>query len=141
MDTTHSAEEPFRLGCGQLEAERHADALEQFRTTQRLDPTNACFRSYYGLCLGLVERRFDRALELSAGLDAAPYVTFAAGVSQPAEDRTEFQQLLQEALAIDPDEDTSLRLLNLVNQKRAQALLDHIDDLFFDPLGTEETLP
>ena len=83
----------------------------------------------------------DRALELSAGLDAAPYVTFAAGVSQPAEDRTEFQQLLQEALAIDPDEDTSLRLLNLVNQKRAQALLDHIDDLFFDPLGTEETLP
>ena len=83
----------------------------------------------------------DRALELSAGLDAAPYVTFAAGVSQPAEDRTEFQQLLQEALAIDPDEDTSLRLLNLVNQKRAQALLDHIDDLFFDPLETEETLP
>ena len=64
MDTTHSAEEHFRLGCGHLEAERHADALEQFRTTQRLDPTNACFRSYYGLCLGLVERRFDRALEL-----------------------------------------------------------------------------
>ena len=84
---------------------------------------------------------FDRALKLSAGLDAAPYVTFASGVSQPAEDRTEFQQLLQEALAIDPDEDTSLRLLNLVNQKRAQALLDHIDDLFFDPVGTEETLP
>ena len=48
---------------------------------------------------------------------------------------------VREALAIDPDEDTSLRLLNLVNQKRAQALLDHIDDLFFDPLETEETLP
>ena len=64
MDTTHSVEEHFGLGCRHLEAERYADALEQFRTTQRLDPTNACFRSYYGLCLGLAERRFDRALEL-----------------------------------------------------------------------------
>ena len=83
---------------------------------------------------------FERAVELSDGLDAAPYVTFAAAVSVPAENRAEFQQLLEQALAIDPDEDTSLRLLNLVNQKRAQALLAHIDDLFFDPVETEETL-
>ena len=84
---------------------------------------------------------FDRAVELSGGLDAAPYVAFAAGVSMPAEDRAEFRQLLELALAIDTDEDTSLRLLNLVNQTRAQMLLDHIDDLFFDPAGTEEILP
>ena len=84
---------------------------------------------------------FDRAVELSGGLDAAPYVAFAAGVSMPAEDRAEFRQLLEQALAIDTDEDTSLRLLNLVNQTRAQMLLDHIDDLFFDPAGTEEILP
>ena len=84
---------------------------------------------------------FDRAVELSDGLDAAPFVTFASGVSVAAENSAEFRRLLEQALAIDPDEDTSLRLLNLVNQKRAQALLDHIDDLFFDPVGTEETLP
>ena len=84
---------------------------------------------------------FDRAVELSDGLDAAPFVTFASGVSVAAENATEFRRLLEQALAIDPDEDTSLRLLNLINQKRAQALLDHIDDLFFDPVGTEETLP
>ncbi len=84
---------------------------------------------------------FMRAVDLSGGLDAAPYVAFAAGVSMPAEDRVEFQQLLEQALAIDPNEDTSLRLLNLVNQTRARMLLDHIDDLFFDPAGTEETLP
>ena len=83
---------------------------------------------------------FDRAIELSEGLDAAPFVAYAAGVLVPAENRAEFQQRLDQALAIDPDEDTSLRLLNKVNQKRARMLLDHIDDLFFDPVGTEETL-
>jgi predicted anti-sigma-YlaC factor YlaD len=74
---------------------------------------------------------FERAVTLSDGLDVAPFVAFAAGVSMPAANRAEFQQLLEQALAIDPDEDTSMRLLNLVNQKRAQMLLDHIDDLFF----------
>jgi len=64
MEMATSAEEHFRLGCGHLEAERAPAALEQFRTAQRIDPSNACFRSYYGLCLGLTERRFDRALEL-----------------------------------------------------------------------------
>ena len=83
----------------------------------------------------------ERAVDLSDGLDAAPFVAFAAGVSVPAEDRAEFTRLLEQALAIDPDEDTSMRLLNLVNQKRAQMLLDHVDDLFFDPAGTQETLP
>jgi predicted anti-sigma-YlaC factor YlaD len=83
----------------------------------------------------------ERAIDLSDGLDAAPFVAFAAGVSVIAEDRAEFTRLLEQALAIDPDEDTSMRLLNLVNQKRAQMLLDHVDDLFFDPAGTQETLP
>ncbi|MDE0830304.1 MAG: TRAP transporter TatT component family protein, partial [Vicinamibacterales bacterium] len=84
---------------------------------------------------------FERAVELSGGLDAGPYVTFANGVSVPEENRAEFQELLTTALAIDPDEETSLRLLNLISQRRARSLLDQVDDLFFDPLETEETLP
>ena len=84
---------------------------------------------------------FDRAVELSDGLDAAPYVSYATGVLQPSEQRAEWEQMLAQALAIDPDEDTSLRLLNLVNQKRARSLLDHGDDLFFDPADTEESRP
>ncbi|HIE95292.1 MAG TPA: hypothetical protein EYQ83_21405 [Acidobacteria bacterium] len=84
---------------------------------------------------------FERAVELSDGLDAGPYVTFAAGVSVPEENRAEFQRLLETALAVDPDADTSLRLLNLVSQRRARSLLGQIDDLFFDPLETEATFP
>ena len=93
---------------------------------------------------GSIERareHFDRAVELSDGLDAGLYVTFAAGVSQPEENRAEFRELLEQALAIDPNENTSLRLLNVVNQKRARVLLEHIDDLFFDPVETEDILP
>ena len=75
---------------------------------------------------------FDRAVELSDGLDASHYVTLASSVSRAAEDRAEFERLLQQALAVDPNEDESLRLLNLVTQKRARALLDHIDELFFE---------
>ena len=75
---------------------------------------------------------FERAVELSDGLDAGPYVTLALGVSVPEENRAEFEDLLNRALAIDPDEDTSRRLLNVVNQERARLLLDRVDDLFFE---------
>ena len=75
---------------------------------------------------------FERAVELSDGLDAGPYVTLALGVSVPDENRAEFEDLLNRALAIDPDDDTSRRLLNVVNQKRARLLLDRVDDLFFE---------
>ena len=84
---------------------------------------------------------FDRAVELSDGLDASPYVSYATGVLQPSEERAEWERLLRLALAVDPDEDTSLRLLNLINQRRAQSLLDHADELFFDPANTEEVRP
>lgn len=84
---------------------------------------------------------FERAVDLSEGLDAGPYVAFASGVSVPQENRAEFQELLTTALAVDPDAEPSLRLLNLISQRRAQSLLAQVDDLFFDPLETEETLP
>ena len=76
---------------------------------------------------------FARAVELSDGLDAGPYVALATGVSIAEENRGEFRDLLETALAIDPDEAPENRLLNLIAQKRARVLLDHIDDLFFEP--------
>ncbi len=81
---------------------------------------------------------FVRAVELSEGQDAGPYVSLAAGVAVAEENREEFRQLLETALAIDPDEEPSNRLLNLVAQRRARSLLDHIDDLFFEPLNEDE---
>ena len=48
----------------------------------------------------------------------------------PAQDRAEFEKLLNEALAIDPEKDPSNRLVTLITQRRARALLDQIDTLF-----------
>ena len=82
-----------------------------------------------------------RAVELSEGLDAGPYVALATGVAMAEENREEFRELLETAIAIDPHEEPSNRLLNLIAQKRARVLLDHIDDLFFEPLAALDEDP
>jgi tetratricopeptide (TPR) repeat protein len=64
MNATHSAEDHFLEGRTELERDRIDPALEHFRAAHRLDPSSPRYRSYFGLCLGLGERRFDRALEL-----------------------------------------------------------------------------
>lgn len=75
-------------------------------------------------------QHFDRAVELQKGLYPGPYVALATGVDVPAQNREEFEKLLQAALAIDPEKDPSVRLVTLVQQRRARALLDHIDTMF-----------
>jgi predicted anti-sigma-YlaC factor YlaD len=64
---------------------------------------------------------FERAVELSSGLNAGPYVALAESISVADQNWEEFQELLEAALAIDPDRAPSIRLVNIVTQ-----------DLFFD---------
>jgi predicted anti-sigma-YlaC factor YlaD len=73
---------------------------------------------------------FTRAIELQKKLSPGPFVGLAVGVAVPAQDRAEFESLLKQALAIDPEADPSMRLVSLVQQRRARALLDHIDTMF-----------
>src|SRR5262245_49911867 len=75
-------------------------------------------------------KHFARAVELQKSLSPGPYVALATGVAVPAQDKGEFQKLLEQALAIDPEKDPSTRLVTLVQQRRARALLDHIDTMF-----------
>lgn len=75
-------------------------------------------------------RHFERAVELSGGQDAGPYVTLAASLALPAQNRDEFLKLLEQALAIDPDKNPSSRLATLIAQKRARYLLSRVDELF-----------
>jgi predicted anti-sigma-YlaC factor YlaD len=73
---------------------------------------------------------FAKAVEIQQGLSPGPYVALAVGVSVPAQNRAEFTKLLNEAIAIDPEKDPSNRLVTLIMQRRAHALLDQIDTLF-----------
>jgi hypothetical protein len=75
-------------------------------------------------------RHFARAVEVQQGLMAGPYVSLAMGVAYPKGDRTECEHLLQQALAVDPEKKKSVRLINLIAQRHAKALLDRIDELF-----------
>ncbi|MFI5177285.1 MAG: TRAP transporter TatT component family protein [Vicinamibacterales bacterium] len=73
---------------------------------------------------------FAKAVEIQKGLSPGPYVELAVGVAVPAQDRAEFTKLLNDAVAIDPEKDPSNRLVTLIMQRRARALLDQIDTLF-----------
>jgi tetratricopeptide (TPR) repeat protein len=67
MDAKFSAQEHYRRGLELLEDDRRGDALEHFRAAYELERENARYASYYGLGLALVERRFNRAVELCRG--------------------------------------------------------------------------
>ena len=75
---------------------------------------------------------FERAVELSSGLSAGPYVSLAESLAVADQDWEEFQQLLHKALEIDPDSAPSIRLVNIITQERARWLLARTEDLFFD---------
>lgn len=75
-------------------------------------------------------KHFERAVELSKGKSASAYVAMAASVAQPAQNREEFDQLLDKALAIDPDDVPDIRLATIIAQQRARILQSRVDELF-----------
>jgi len=75
-------------------------------------------------------KHFARAVELQGGVSASPYVLLATGVSVPAQNKAEYEELLKKAIAVDPNKDPSNRLANLIAQRRARALLDQEDAHF-----------
>jgi predicted anti-sigma-YlaC factor YlaD len=75
-------------------------------------------------------RHLSRAVELSDGNLAGPYVSFAESVCVRIANRQEFTEMLEQALAIDPDGKREWRLANLIMQKRARWLLARRDELF-----------
>ncbi|MEW5984042.1 MAG: TRAP transporter TatT component family protein [Acidobacteriota bacterium] len=104
-------------------------------------------RSSVGGSLDRAREHFDRARALSAGQRVSPLVTYAEVVSVGTQNKEEFVQLLNEALAIDvykaaPEQ----RLANIIAQRRARWLLSRVDELFIDEAGAgrrtqEETGP
>jgi predicted anti-sigma-YlaC factor YlaD len=76
------------------------------------------------------KQHFDRAMDLSKGLQAGPLVAYAENVLVPAKERETFEQMLKKALAVNVNEAPSRRLQNLIMQRRARWLLARADKLF-----------
>jgi len=77
-------------------------------------------------------KHFDRALELSGGQQAGPYVALAESVSVETQNKQEFNELLEKALEVDVDARPEWRLLNIVMQRRARWLQSRTEDLFLE---------
>src|ERR1017187_3080320 len=75
-------------------------------------------------------KQFERAMALSKGTDASPLVALAEAVAIQKQDVKEFESLLNRALAVNPDANPDLRLLNTVMQRRARWLLSRQSELF-----------
>jgi hypothetical protein len=78
-------------------------------------------------------RHFERAMELSRGEKVSPLVTLAETVSVRSQDRKEFLDLLDRALAFDARKEApGYRLANLVAQRKARRLKGRVDELFLE---------
>ncbi|MBD3393574.1 MAG: hypothetical protein GF418_15680 [Chitinivibrionales bacterium] len=103
------------------------------------------FISYYGSMpqsMGGSEEKsrmhFARALELSAGTKAGPYVSLATSVCVKNQDVEEFTGLLHKALAVDIDASPQNRLANVLSQEKARWLLANVENFFLiDETGEE----
>jgi predicted anti-sigma-YlaC factor YlaD len=73
---------------------------------------------------------FDRAMALSHGESAAPLVALAEAVTIQNQNVHEFESLLNQALAINPEAQPDTQLLNTVMQNRARWLLSRKSELF-----------
>jgi predicted anti-sigma-YlaC factor YlaD len=75
-------------------------------------------------------QHFERAVALSNGTDASPFVALAEAVTIQKQDVKEFESLLNRALAINPGARPDNRLVNTVMQQRARWLLSRKSELF-----------
>ena len=85
-----------------------------------------------GGSVALAREHFNRAVVLTKGAKASPYVSLAENVSVRMQDINEFNSLISKALSIDPDAEPKYRLENILSQRRASWLKGHMEDFFLD---------
>jgi predicted anti-sigma-YlaC factor YlaD len=87
-----------------------------------------------GGSLARAKQHFARATELGAGQKVGPLVTYAEVISVQAQNRHEFDELLDRALAFDVSvkEASRFRLVNALAQERARWLRERATDLFLE---------
>lgn len=73
---------------------------------------------------------FDQAIAQSQGRSAGALLGKAEGYALPAGNREMFEQLVNQALAVQEAPDSALTLSNEVMRRRAVWLLENVDDLF-----------
>lgn len=85
---------------------------------------------YMGGSFDKAREHFKKALKFAKGKSASPYLSLASTVSVKEQNIKEFKDLLNKTLKIDADKFPSLRLQNVIYQRQARFMLEHIEDYF-----------
>ena len=75
---------------------------------------------------------FAKAQALAGKSDTSSLMALATTVSVKEQNAAEFKDLLGRVLAFDPDSSPENRLVNILNQRKARWLLEHISDYFVE---------
>lgn len=82
----------------------------------------------------VLRSHFEKAVRIQGGTSPGPYISMAAHINISEKDpselpkiREQYTKWLEEAIAIDPNKDKSNRLLTILSQRRAKAMLEQID--------------
>ena len=70
-------------------------------------------------------------IDISKGEDLSPYISYAVNIAVSEQDRNEFNNMLYKALNIDIYANPELTLSNYMNRKKANWLLDNIEEYFY----------
>jgi hypothetical protein len=89
-------------------------------------------RSTIGGSVERARQHFDADVACAQGRRAFPYVVFAENVSVAKQDKAQFKELMEKALAFDVSQKNAERVANLLAQKRARFQLGRIDELFIE---------
>jgi len=73
---------------------------------------------------------FQRAQEKTGGKSTGAYISYVQSICVPAQDYETYKDYLEKAIAIDPNENTSTRLVTIINQRKARWLLDNAYNYF-----------
>ncbi len=94
---------------------------------------------YMGGDVEKAREHFNQAIALSGGTDTSAALALAQTVCVKQQDAKSFKTLLHQVLELDPDKHPETRLVNILNQRKARWLLEHIDEYFL--LGEEKNSP
>jgi predicted anti-sigma-YlaC factor YlaD len=83
-----------------------------------------------GGSIKIARDHFERSKTLARGQRVSLFVNLAESVSVSEQNKKEFEQLLNEALAIDISLAPDQKLVNIIAQRRARWLLSRINELF-----------
>jgi predicted anti-sigma-YlaC factor YlaD len=73
---------------------------------------------------------FQKTVAASGGRDTSAYLSLAMTASLKDQNVGEFRSLLGKVLDFDPESAPENRLVNILNQRKARWLLEHVDDFF-----------